>query len=79
MPRERRATIRASEVGEYAFCARAWWLRRVAGLEPAGVERRERGSALHQRHGHTVAASNTLLFVGLALVLVALAAFLLVR
>jgi hypothetical protein len=73
MARERPAIIRASEVGEYVYCARAWWLRRVAGLEPAGAERRERGTALHRRHGRAVAASQALLWLGVALALAAAA------
>ncbi|NJM06354.1 hypothetical protein HC891_09420 [Candidatus Gracilibacteria bacterium] len=62
--------IRASEIGEYVYCARAWWLRRVAGLEPAGQERRERGTRLHARHGQRLRRSGqllalaTLLFIG---------------
>jgi len=71
MPRERLPIIRASEVGEYVYCARAWWLRRVAGLEPAGRERRERGSALHRRHGRAVAGSRMLVLLGAALAMVA--------
>jgi hypothetical protein len=72
MPRQRLPIIRASEVGEYVYCARAWWLRRVAGLEPAGHERREYGTALHHRHGRVVAGSRTLLLLGIALALAAL-------
>lgn len=63
MARERLPIIRASEIGEYVYCARAWWLRRVAGLEPAGRERREYGTALHRRHGRVVAGSRVLLLV----------------
>jgi CRISPR/Cas system-associated exonuclease Cas4 (RecB family) len=63
--------IRASEVGEYVYCGRAWWLRRVAGLEPAGRERRERGTALHARHGQTLAASRALLWAGIGLAVLA--------
>ncbi len=72
MPRQRLPIIRASEVGEYVYCARAWWLRRVVGLEPAGHERREYGTALHQRHGRAVAGSRTLMLLGVALALAAL-------
>ena len=72
MARERLPIIRASEIGEYVYCARAWWLRRVAGLEPAGRERREQGTALHRRHGRAVVGSQALLLIGAALAIVAL-------
>ncbi len=65
-------TIRASEVGEYVYCARAWWMRRELGLEPAGSERRELGTALHSRHGRTVVFSGTLFVVGVLLLIVAI-------
>jgi CRISPR/Cas system-associated exonuclease Cas4 (RecB family) len=71
MSRERLPIIRASEVGEYVYCAHAWWLRRVAGLEPAGRERRELGTVLHRRHGQAVAGSRMLVTLGVALALVA--------
>lgn len=58
--------IRASEVGEYVFCARAWWLRRVQGVEPAGQERRAAGTARHRAHGRTLALSRIALVLGLA-------------
>jgi len=70
-------TIRASEIGEYVYCARAWWLRRVAGEEPAGHERRALGTALHARHGRAVALSGRLLWAAVALLLVGLALLLL--
>ena len=72
MAKERLPIIRASEIGEYVYCARAWWLRRVVGLEPAGRERREYGTALHRRHGRAVASSRALLVVALVLVLAAI-------
>lgn len=71
MSRERLPIIRASEVGEYVYCARAWWLRRAVGLEPAGRERREHGSALHRRHGRAVVGSRMLVLLGAALALAA--------
>jgi CRISPR/Cas system-associated exonuclease Cas4 (RecB family) len=75
MSRQGPPIIRASEVGEYIYCARAWWLRRVAGLEPAGRERRSRGVVLHRRYGQTVIASRLLLLIaglllGVALLLI---------
>jgi CRISPR/Cas system-associated exonuclease Cas4 (RecB family) len=72
MPRERLALIRVSEIGEYAYCARAWWLRRVAGLEPTGHERRELGVVMHQRHGRAVATSGLLIWIGAFLIIAAL-------
>jgi CRISPR/Cas system-associated exonuclease Cas4 (RecB family) len=71
MSRQRLPIIRASEVGEYVYCARAWWLRRVVGLEPAGRERRELGSALHRRHGRAVAGSQALVALGAVLAVAA--------
>ncbi|MFV9507013.1 MAG: hypothetical protein AB4911_20885 [Oscillochloridaceae bacterium umkhey_bin13] len=64
--------IRASEVGEYVFCARAWWLRRVAGEEPAGAERRAQGTSLHARHGRSLRLGRAILWLGLALFVIGL-------
>jgi len=66
-------------MGEYVYCARAWWLRRVAGLEPAGHERREYGTVLHHRHGRAVAGSRVLLVLGVLMAVAALAFILLGR
>lgn len=73
MGRARPPVIRASEIGEYVYCARAWWLRRVADLEPDAqtLERMVRGTQLHQRHGRAVFGSRALLFLALAVGLVA--------
>ena len=77
MSRQRLPVIRASEVGEYTYCARAWWLRRVVGLEPEGRERREWGATLHRRHGRAVAGSRALVMFGALLALAAVALILL--
>ncbi|WP_322513078.1 hypothetical protein [Chloroflexus sp.] len=61
--------IRASELGEYYYCARAWWLRRVAGQETEGAERRAFGTMSHARHSRLVAASQRLLWIGLGLLI----------
>ncbi|MCS6940122.1 MAG: hypothetical protein RMJ55_10075 [Roseiflexaceae bacterium] len=73
MSGRRLPTIRASEIGEYVYCARAWWLRRVAGLEPEGRERREYGTALHRRHARSIALSRLLLIIAAILGALALA------
>jgi hypothetical protein len=46
--------IRASEIGEYAYCARAWWLRRVKGSSSANVAAMQRGKVRHRAHGRLV-------------------------
>lgn len=62
MPPARRSAqppvISASEVGRYVYCARAWWLRRVAGHEPTNIEALERGSRSHDDHGRLVATAS---------------------
>jgi len=76
-------TIRASEIGQYTYCARAWWLNRVQGLGPANVEELALGSDFHRAHGRAVAGALrlrrwALILVGFA-VLCLLVALLLCR
>ncbi len=74
--------IRASELGQYAFCAQAWWLGSVEGVPSANVREMDAGASAHERHGQTVQLSVWLGRAGLvclALGLVMLAAFLLMR
>ncbi len=68
--------IRASEVGQYAFCARAWWLARVKGRRSTNLAALERGTARHRAHGRAVQSYHLLRWAALALFLLA-AAFLL--
>jgi CRISPR/Cas system-associated exonuclease Cas4 (RecB family) len=52
--------LRASEVAEYVYCARAWRLR-VEGHEPASGEgRRAAGEAWHLAHGRAVVRARRL-------------------
>lgn len=71
--------IRASELGEYAYCARAWWLGRVLGYCPANLDRMAAGEEVHVQHGQKVVSYHRLqrwAYVLLALALVAITAFL---
>ena len=60
--------IRASEIGEYVFCHRAWWLRHVGGYESANVREMAEGTATHARHGLLVTAAGGLRVLALLLV-----------
>jgi CRISPR/Cas system-associated exonuclease Cas4 (RecB family) len=75
-PDRRQRIIRASDIGEYVYCAQAWWLGSVEGLPSAHVETLEAGEAAHRHHGHGVRVS--LMLRRLAYALMALAAALLI-
>jgi CRISPR/Cas system-associated exonuclease Cas4 (RecB family) len=63
-------TITASEIGEYAYCSRAWWYRHVVKLpipEGEGQSRLHSGAQRHREHGAWVASSTQLRIVGIAL------------
>lgn len=64
--------IRASDVEEYVFCPRAWWLRRIRGIEPGSQERLDEGYDFHRYHRRQVLTLNRLWVVGIALLLVGL-------
>ena len=73
---DRRDFVRASAMGEYAFCARAWWLRREGFKPTRGGEARAAGTRWHEAHGRAVGRARRLRVVsavcaGLALALAA--------
>jgi hypothetical protein len=49
--------IRASEIGEYVYCRRSWWLRRVRAVASTNVTRMQAGIEYHQHHGRLVGSS----------------------
>jgi hypothetical protein len=49
--------IRASEIADYVYCRRAWWLRRVRSVAPANVAQLRAGTRHHERHGRLVQRS----------------------
>ena len=68
--------IRASELGEYNYCSRAWWYKHVAKLAPGGEVsgRLEAGSEAHRSHGRAIALSARLRLMGAALLIIGLLA-----
>ena len=68
--------IRASELSQYTYCARAWWLGRVRGYRSSNLAAMELGEARHRAHGRTVVGYHRLRW--LALALLSLAAVLIV-
>lgn len=65
--------LRASEIAEYLFCARAWWLGRVKGISSQNVREMKQGISWHQRHGRAVERSHILQRLALALLILATA------
>lgn len=49
-----RPDIRATEIADYAYCARSWWLKRVQGVK-AESEGLRAGTAAHEAAGQRVA------------------------
>jgi CRISPR/Cas system-associated exonuclease Cas4 (RecB family) len=65
-------TIRASEVGSYLYCARAWWYARQ-GLIPTNQAEMNAGTELHREHGRIVITSGLTRLLAIILLLAALA------
>jgi hypothetical protein len=63
--------IRASEIGHYAFCARAWWLGRVKGYRSANVAAMEAGTLQHREHGRQVENAHRLRRLAQAMLILA--------
>ena len=62
--------IRASEIGTYLYCRRAWWYRKQ-GIESENQGEMANGTRLHEQHGRRVIAAGFLQAVGYGLLLVA--------
>jgi CRISPR/Cas system-associated exonuclease Cas4 (RecB family) len=62
--------IRASEIGTYLYCRRAWWYRKQ-GIQSENQTEMANGTELHRQHGRKVIAAGFLQVAGYALLLVA--------
>lgn len=69
MPRYRRA----SEIGQFVYCQRAWWLRQGLGLPAGNAEARRRGERAHADLGRDVRRSAGLRRLALLLLILAIA------
>ena len=70
--RNSRRVIRASELGQYAYCPKAWWLGSVLGVKTTNTHDLHRGEIVHRAHGQQVWWSRALLIVAAVLALAAL-------
>ena len=67
--------IRASELGVYLFCNRAWSYQQQ-GVDSQNQLAMEKGTAYHQRHGNLVLLTGILKVFALLCLLAALAVIL---
>ena len=61
----------ASEIGEYEYCARAWWLGWVQGKERANQAKLAAGVQRHAQHDQQVAIAGCARRLGIALLALA--------
>jgi CRISPR/Cas system-associated exonuclease Cas4 (RecB family) len=52
-------TIRASDIGTYIYCQRAWWFQQ-RGYEPSNQAELNVGTQLHTQHSRKLLVSNCL-------------------
>ncbi len=62
-----RSLVRASDIGTWTYCHRAWWLAQVKGIPHRRPELLDAGELAHAAHGHRVRRSQHLRTAGLLL------------
>ncbi len=68
-------TIRASEIGEYLYCHRAWWLGRIQGYASANAPAMAEGTEAHAGHGRLAGLAAGLRALALLLLIIAIVTF----
>ncbi|MBI4671248.1 MAG: hypothetical protein HY741_06215 [Chloroflexi bacterium] len=66
--------IRASEIGEYVHCERAWWLGHVQGVENANRAVMDAGTERHREHGQQVWRAAMMRYAAMLLFAIAVGA-----
>ena len=64
-------TIRASEIGTFLFCRRAWWYQNQ-GMPSQNQAELAGGSAYHHQHGRQVIRTNLLRLAGWFMLILAI-------
>jgi len=67
-------TIRASEIGSYLYCQRAWWYQRL-GYQSENQAELASGQEIHARHGRSLFLAGITRTVAIGLLLLSLALF----
>ncbi len=62
--------IRASEIGTYLFCNRAWWYQQQ-GIEPENKAELAAGLEVHEKHSRAVLSASCLQVMAYAFMLLA--------
>ncbi len=52
-------TIKASEIGSFLYCQRAWWYNKK-GVTSENIAEMAAGTEIHNKHGRTVMAAGCL-------------------
>lgn len=63
--------IQASEISDYVYCRRSWWLRQMRGYAPQNMRELQAGQQYHQGHGRIVQQSSWLRRLAYVLLFVA--------
>jgi CRISPR/Cas system-associated exonuclease Cas4 (RecB family) len=73
--------IKASEIAEYVYCSRAWWLRVEVGYTPLNQDALSDGTTYHRHHGSNIARAETgrRIALGLLFLAVSVIVFWLIR
>jgi hypothetical protein len=64
-------TIRASEIGTFLYCQRAWWYRRK-DVPSENISEMAIGTEIHRRHGRTVVVAGCLRTLAAGLLMAAI-------